>query len=54
MKVLTEARLKFEMSKRGEYRRGCDQAIVSHSEENLDTSEMGLLASVAAGKGRRR
>ncbi len=45
----------FVMSKRG-VNTGVvvlgNQAIVSHSEENLDTSEMGLLASInAAGKG---
>lgn len=52
LKVLTgEPAWKFEMTKRGVntgvlvYGRN---AIVSHSEENLDTSEMGLLASVDA------
>lgn len=56
LKVLTgEPVWKFEMSKRG-INTGAvvfnNQALVSHSEENLDTSEMGILASVnAAGKG---
>ncbi|MBI3209910.1 MAG: PQQ-binding-like beta-propeller repeat protein [Candidatus Solibacter usitatus] len=56
VKVMTgEPVWKFEMSKRG-VNTGVvvfnNQAIVSHSEENLDTSEMGLLASInAAGKG---
>jgi outer membrane protein assembly factor BamB len=52
IKVLTgEPVWKFEMSKRG-INTGIlvynNQAIVSHSEENLDTSEMGLLASLDA------
>lgn len=52
IKVLTgEPVWKYVMSKRG-VNTGVlvfnDQAIVSHSEENLDTSEMGLLASVNA------
>ncbi len=52
LKALTGERIwSFEMSKRGintgVVLRG-DTAIVSHSEENLDTSEMGLLAAVDA------
>ncbi|MBI4908817.1 MAG: PQQ-binding-like beta-propeller repeat protein [Acidobacteria bacterium] len=56
VKVLTgEPVWKFVMSKRGVNTGALvynDQVIVSHSEENLDTSEMGLLASFnAAAKG---
>lgn len=56
LKVLTgEPVWKFEMSKRGVNTGALllgNQAVVSHSEENLDTSEMGLLASIdAAGTG---